>query len=170
MLIIALLVTVPGQAAPASLRDLARMDTCQLESLFAQGWVPGEPHCAKTRGRVFTKPGKMTSRVFGASLWPLWHGKQLNFCADGTGVMLNRLPGGLEVVPAAIETRPSLADGNPALVFDYQGMQKKGTQFAEVAFDEVRQVNDGLWLGRMWLRQKDGTAKPVVWFGLEEVR
>jgi len=74
------------------------------------------------------------------------------------------------VVPAAIETRPSLADGNPALVFDYQGMQKKGTQFAEVAFDEVRQVNDGLWLGRMWLRQKDGTAKPVVWFGLEEVR
>jgi hypothetical protein len=170
MLFVALILGLPAQTAPANLKDLARLNDCQLQALFAQGWVPEEQHCAKTRGRVFTKPGKMGSRLLGASLWPLWHGKQLNFCADGTGVMLNRLPGGLEVVPAAIETRPSLVDGNPALVFDYQGMQKKGTQFAEVAFDEVRQVNEGLWLGRMWLRQKDGTAQPTVWFGLQEVR
>jgi len=31
-------------------------------------------------------------------------------------------------------------------------------------------VHDGLWLGRMWLRQKDGTAEPSAWFGLQEVR
>ena len=48
--------------------------------------------------------------------------------------MRNRLPGGLEVVPAAVEIRPSLADGDPAVIFDYKGMQKKATQFAEVAF------------------------------------
>lgn len=170
MFLVAICLSLPHQGGPATLKDLAKMNDCQLQALFDQGTVPDCLHTMTTRGRVFSHPGKLTSRVFGASLWPLWHGKQVNFCADGEGVMLNRLPGGLEVVPASVGVRPSLADGNPALVFDYQGMQKKATRFAEAAFDEVRQVGPGLWLGRMWVRDDCGSAKPVVWFGLQEVR
>ena len=166
MWLLACCLLVPAQSL-TSLRELARLNDCQLAALFAKGVVPGCLDTMKTRGRVFTRPGKLTSRLFGSSLWPLWHGKQVDMdCA----VMRNRMPGGLELVPAAVRVQPGLTDGKPVLVFDYQGMQKKATQFAEVAFDEVRQVGPGLWLGRMWLRQPDGTAKPSLWFGLQEVR
>jgi len=167
MLLVSLCLLLPAQEGPSHLRDLAKMNDCQLAELFARGTVPECLASMKTRGRVFTKPGCLSSRLLGVSLWPLWHGKQIDM---ECGVMRNRLPGGLEVVPAAVEIRPSLADGDPAVIFDYKGMQKKATQFAEVAFDEVRQVHDGLWLGRMWLRQKDGSAVPSAWFGLQEVR
>lgn len=89
----------------------------------------------------------------------VWKGKV--FTADGR--MINRLPVGLEAVTARVESGASWYDGQPTLIFDYQGESRV---FGHVR-DEVREIAPGLYLGLTYLRQKCGPPKLSNFFILD---
>lgn len=166
--VMAFFVLTPGMliaGEPQNLGDLARMSPDQLETLFENAPRPDYVPSGKTRGLVFFQPGKIHSRLLGRSLHMLWQGKQLN---GSEGVMKNRMAG-FSIIPASMSIDDSFGDGEAAVVLNYQGMQDKVTQFADVARDEIREVSPGLWLGRMWVRGKDGLYTPSTWFGLKVI-
>lgn len=156
-------VLVAGE--PRNLVDLARMSPDQLEVLFENAPRPDSIPSGKTRGLVFFQPGKLHSRLLGRSLHMLWQGKQLDGSAN---IMKNRMAG-FSIIPASMSIEDAFGDGEPAVVLNYQGMQDKVTQFADVARDEIREVSPGLWIGRMWVRGNDGLYTPSSWFGLKVI-
>lgn len=166
--VLALLVGFSGQALraePTSLKELARMDSNQLQAVFEAAPRPEFLPSGKTRGLVFFQPSKLTSRVQARIFQCLWHGKLL----DGEeALMVNRVAGG-KFINASMRLDQSFGDGDTAVILDYQGMQKGITKFAEGARDEIREVSPGLWLGRMWVRDKSGLYQPSTWFALQKI-
>jgi hypothetical protein len=80
------------------------------------------------------------------------------------GIMINRLPGGAEVVRARVFVTDSWFDGKPTLAFDYCGESRL---FGHVR-DEVREICPGLYLGLTYLRQPCGAPKFSNFFILDD--
>lgn len=156
------------------LRSLARLEGDALAALYASGHVApsmtaldGHP-----RGRMLAIRhlesgflGNALRSFSGARAFP-WGGKSFHAHgpAEGEGVNRVHLGGRHQLFPFRTRIDASVVDGAPAVILDYD--RADNPSFIRAIHDEVRLVDDGLWLGpAMW---KTAT-KPahVLWFALD---
>jgi hypothetical protein len=160
-------------ARPRTLDDLARLDVAELGRLYAGGVAPsgvgvleGHPRgrMLSVRGLDHGLPGRALRRLAGAEAFP-WGGK--SFAGDGeTGTGLNRvhLGGRHQLFPFLTSIRPSVLDGAPCVVLDYDLPDNPG--LIRAIHDEVRAIEPGLFLGPAMWKAKAGPTL-VLWFALD---
>lgn len=132
------------------MKDLVRMDRCQLDSLYCQSEAACLP-CGSYDGRAIIKAGSPMTVPASRVVHLMWQGKVIT---DDGQMMVNRVFGPFHAVRARVYMGESWIDGKPALIMDYEGASKLFGAFR----DEVREVSPGLYLGATHERT---TAGPV---------
>ena len=161
--------TSSRKASVRELDDLLRLDHEPLATLYAAGVVPSMPSLdGDLRGRMLHVAQPSWLRTLGGA-WAgkdsfPWRGKSFSHWSDTTGEGMNRV-GSDRVLLFRFRTSviPSRHDGAPCVNLDYD---LPGNPFVIRAIeDEVREIQDGLFLGQAYLRV--GLKKHfVLWFGL----
>jgi hypothetical protein len=162
-----------SRAVDLDLRELSKLDVDALGELYAKGAHPtrvdgleGNP-----RGRMLAiraldhGPLAGVLRAFaGARTFP-WGGKTFTGTGpSGAGSNRVHLLGRHQLFPFHTSIRPSVIDGEPCIVLDYDLPDNPWA--IRMIHDEVREVAPGLFLGpAMWKTDK-GPAF-VLWFALD---
>jgi len=97
-------------------------------------------------GSLFSKFVAAFARLFA------WQGKVFDiFSADGqAGLLVNKItPFSLTFIVAKVYRDKSWLDGKETIVIDYS----KTSFFAKVIRDEIREVEPGVYLGKVWWRK-----------------
>jgi hypothetical protein len=98
-------------------------------------------------GSMFSKLVAVFARLFA------WQGKVFDmFSTDGqAGVLVNKItPFGLTFIVAKVYRDKSWLDGKDTIVIDYS----KTSFFARVIRDEIREIEPGVYLGKVWWGKK----------------
>jgi hypothetical protein len=125
----------------ASLMQLQRLNTHQLEQLFALGEVPPLP-VEYVRGQVLFLSESLP-RVGAWASGLVWKGKHI----DADGGFINQWLG-FRALHSHVAYGPSCYDGRPSLVLEYPA----GTPLFANMRDEVREIAPGLYLSRVYQR------------------
>ncbi|WP_020405583.1 hypothetical protein [Hahella ganghwensis] len=78
-----------------------------------------------------------------------WQGKVFDLFKPNfdSGVLVNKVsPAGINLIAAKVYRDPSWMDGKDTIVIDYS----KTSLFARQIRDEIREVEPGLYLGKVW--------------------
>ena len=126
----------------------------RLEALF-RGASAGPVPVGAYRGRVLWVDDARRPQARARNQSLIWKGKRFT----GGDQFVNRFPG-FEAIRAAGRMESSWADGQPAYVLDYPA----GSPLFGPNRDELREVAPGVWLGRVWNREKPGRGGS--WFVL----
>jgi hypothetical protein len=163
-----------GPDAP-SVERMARMGVDALGALYAKGAAPrlrdldGAP-----RGRMLTWVGPLgrdraheAVRQFARSSVFPWGGKSFSSSTEARGRGINRVRLLGDAFPFATSIGPSVLDGRPCLVLDYD--QPENPWFIRQIHDELREVGPGVYLGpAMWKSRP--APKLVLFFAIETRR
>lgn len=98
-------------------------------------------------GSIFAKLVATLSRIFA------WQGKVFDlFSADRqSGILVNKIsPFGLKCIVAKVYRDTSWLDGKETIVIDYS----KTSFLAKVIRDEIREIEPGVYLGKVWWGKK----------------
>jgi hypothetical protein len=158
-----------------SLSALALLDSRALEELFAKAEAfPPDSLQGHPRGRVLAIPGwdRGLSSAFlrglhASPVWP-WEGKSFASrpgAAEGVGINRALVPLRRGVFPFRTYSTASVVDGKPCFAIDYD--VARNPRVARAIYDEVRKVDDGLYLGRGMRRRPGREPSLVLWFALD---
>jgi hypothetical protein len=158
-----------------SLDDLARLSAREAEALYRR--------CPRPE-KMDLLDGDLTGRMLavrgtgsGVALRALagfargkgfpWAGKSFasRDASTGTGINRVRLGGRHRLFPFSTHFGPSVIDGAPALVLDYDDPDNPG--FIRAIHDEVREVVPGLYFGPACWKGAGGKTTTILWFGLD---
>jgi hypothetical protein len=165
-------------AAPLTVDGLAALDSAALGQVYEQGRVPasfasldGQP-----RGRMLAPVGRLgrgraggvVRRLAGARFFP-WAGKSFSSAGSAEGAGINRVRMGVtrEWFPFATSVQPSVIDGKPTIVLDYD--KPENPRVIRRIHDELREVAPGLFLGPAMWKAKDG-KKLLLWFAIDKTQ
>lgn len=169
----------PLEAGTAwSFETLAQRTSAELEVVFATAQpfalnsLRGDP-----RGRALATPGfdrgvfgALLRRIHASALTP-WEGKSFGVAPDGSsGVGTNRVRLPMRRALLAFRTyeTASVVDGKPCVAIDYD--VPDNPSFVRATYDELRLLDDGLYLGR-GMRKRPGRApRLLIWFALDANR
>jgi hypothetical protein len=158
-----------------SVDGMARMGVEALGALYAKGTAPrlrdldGAP-----RGRMLTWVGPLgrdrafqaVRRFAGSSVFP-WGGKSFTSSSDSRGRGINRVRVLGDAFPFETSIAPSVVDGRPCLVLDYD--LPANPWFIRQIHDELREVGPGVYLGpAMWKARP--SPRLVLYFAIEPLR
>ena len=129
--------------------NLSREELDEIYRSVEAGEIPsGDTRgTAILAGSLFSKIVAAFARLFA------WQGKVFDiFAADGqSGVLINKItPFSLTFIVAKVYRDPSWMDGKETIVIDYS----KTSFFAKVIRDEIREVEPGVYLGKVWWGKK----------------
>lgn len=161
-------------ASPAlSLHALTRLDARSLRELYLGGaCAPLAALDGRPRGRMLAVvgldgdlAGPLIRRLAAAARFP-WDGKSFQAAdADaGEGINRVRLVGDRDWYPFTTRVEPSVLDGRPCVLLDYD--QPENPWFIRRIRDELRAVSPGLFLGPALLRLR-GDHRLVLWFAID---
>jgi hypothetical protein len=158
-----------------SLNSLSLLDSTALETLFAAAEaVPLDALQGHPRGRVLAIPGldrglvAALVRGLHASRWWPWEGKSFSLrpgAAEGAGINRALLPIHRGLFSFRTYAAASVVDGKPCFAIDYD--VPENPFMARPIYDEVRKVDDQLYLGRGMRRRPGRQPKLVLWFALD---
>ena len=140
---------------------LVRMTKCELLATFEAADSTTAP-CGFARGTAIFAAGTPRTVPMSRLTRGLWQGKE--FLPDGS--LVNRVLGGIRIVPADVYPSTSFRDGRPALVVDYSERSK----LLGNVRDEVREVSPGIFLGVTYVRNRAGVWDVAMFFVLEANR
>ena len=152
---------------------LARLDVRALGELYAGASRPtsvdglaGRPRGRMLAVRALDGPRRgRTIRSLAAARWFPWGGKSFTGTgAAGRGSNRVHLGGRHELFPFHTSVRPSVIDGEPCVMLDYDLPDNPG--LIRAIHDEVREVEPGLYLGPAMWKAQDGPVL-VLWFALD---
>ncbi len=124
----------------------------ELDEIYRNA-EPGEIPSGDTRGTailagsLFAKPVAFLAGLFA------WQGKIFDlFCSDGqAGVLVNKItPFSLAFIVAKVYRDKSWLDEKDTIVIDYS----KTSYVAKVIRDEIREIEPGVYLGKVWWGKK----------------
>lgn len=163
-------------AAIRTLDDLARLAPAELDARYRAAEVPRTMRAADGAlvGRMLAVRGMPVPVASGLRSWARagsfpWEGKTFASTSEREGRGHNRvsLPGVLgrqDLFPFETSFGPSLVDGRPTLILDYDLERNPG--YIRRIHDEIREVAPGLFFGpAMWKRGRGAVV--VLWFGLD---
>jgi hypothetical protein len=164
-------------AAPASLSPeaLTRLSSAELEAMFANAApFPLDALDGDPRGRALAVPGfdrglpgAIVRAVHGSALLP-WEGKTFAVrpgASEGIGINRVRIITRHARFPFKVYATQSVVDGRPCNAIDYDVPQN--ASIARPVYDELRAVEDGLFLGRGMRRVQGRSPRLLVWFALD---
>jgi hypothetical protein len=165
----------PAAARRQSLDTLSLLDSVDLEALFAKAEAfPFDALQGHPRGRVLAIPrldrGVAAALLRGvhASRWWPWEGKSFSVrpgAAEGAGINRALVPTRRGMFPFRTYPAASVVDGRPCFAIDYDVPENHS--LARSIYDEVRKVDDQLYLGRGMSRRSGRQPKLVLWFALD---
>jgi hypothetical protein len=120
----------------------------QLDEIYKDA-KPGELPQGDTRGTAILAGGSLPKLFAKVANLLAWQGKVFDlFTPDfNSGVVVNKvLPIGLNLIVAKIYRGESWMDGKDTIIIDYSGT----SLFAKQIRDEIREVEPGLYLGKVW--------------------
>ncbi|GGX95522.1 hypothetical protein GCM10007160_23890 [Litchfieldella qijiaojingensis] len=133
----------------ATVQQWLGMTREQLDELYRRAEPGTIPH-GDTRGTAIIT-GSAFARAFAAfARLFVWQGKVFDmFAEDGSaGVLINKVtPLSLSFVVAKVYRAPSWMDGKETIVIDYS----RTSFFFRAVRDEIREVEPGVYLGKVWL-------------------
>lgn len=124
----------------------------ELDEIYSNA-LPGEIPNGDTlgtailAGSLFSKYVAFLAGVFA------WQGKVFDlFCPSGqAGVLVNKItPFSLTFIVAKVYRDKSWLDGKDTIVIDYSST----SFFAKVIRDEIREIEPGVYLGKVWWKKK----------------
>ena len=120
------------------------MSQKELDELFTQS-PPGDIPDGEAQGTAIVAPGTSYSSEIATLVNHFaWQGKTFD---AKKGLLKNRiLPFGFNAIIARIYKAPSWLDGNECIVLDYS----ETSLLARKIRDEIRQVQPGLYLGKVY--------------------
>jgi len=132
---------------PIAVEQLLKMTKQELDDLFKAhpaGPIPDGP----AKGTAIVAPGTVFSHEIAEFVsFFVWEGKTFD---SAHGVLTNRLLHfGLNAIVAEVYKDKSLLDGQECIVLDYS----KTSTVAGWIRDEIRQVQPGLYLGKVYKGQ-----------------
>ena len=155
------------------LDTLAKMSVDALGRLYAGGTTPKNlsPLDGHPRGRMLSVKkldggfvGSLLRNFAASGPFP-WGGKSFSGQGErGEGIDRVHLGGRHQLFPFHTHIAPSVVDGKPCIVLDYDRVDNPG--FIRSIHDEVREVDDGLFLGPAMWKTKRGPVF-VLWFALD---
>ena len=133
---------------PLDAAQLLKMSQQDLDKLFTNS-QPGPIPDGEAKGTAIIAPGSVFSQEIAEFINHFgWQGK--NFDAK-RGVLTNRiLFFGLNAIVAEVYVDKSWLDGKDCIVLDYS----KTSLVAKWVRDEIRQIGDGFYLGKVYLDKK----------------
>ena len=136
--------------------EMLKMSQTQLDDLFTQSPV-GEIPTGEARGTAIVAPGTTyTQDIANFINHFAWQGKVFD---PRKGVLRNKiLPFGLNAIIAKVYKGPSWFDQKECIVLDYS----KTSLVARWIRDEIRLIDDNLYLGRVYWGDK-----ALIHFALE---
>jgi len=161
-----------SRATGPTVDAMARQSVEQLGALYTMGDAPrlrdldGAP-----RGRMLTWVGSLgqgraharLTRFARASVFP-WGGKSFSSESESNGRGVNRVRLVGDAFPFATRFGPSVLDGRPCLILDYD--QPENPWAIRQIHDELREVGRGVYLGpAMWKTWP--LPKLVLFFAIE---
>jgi|GEM_PF-4364999 len=130
-----------GSAIAGDAATLPKAQTpAQLEELFRTGTAAPIP-AGKYAGKVVWVDDALLPRVRGKMQGVIWKGKHFT----GDDAFTNRFVG-FEALPSVGRMEASWIDGQPAYVLEYP----PNYPIFGKNRDEMRQISEGVWLGRIW--------------------
>ena len=165
-----------ASARPATtLDDLARSTPRELQALYEAGSVPdrldrldgdlvGRMLAPRGVGRGI---GLRAIAAIARSPGFAWAGKSFHATDTGTGTGINRvrLAGRHRLFPFRTLFGPSVVDGRPCVVLDYDDADNPG--LIRSIHDEVREVDPGLYLGPACWKRQGKAPLVLLWFALD---
>ncbi|MCA8948670.1 MAG: hypothetical protein KDE27_04165 [Planctomycetes bacterium] len=111
---------------------------------------PGNLPTGDTRGTaILTAAGGFLAKIVAFVARCLaWQGKVFDvFAPPDRGILINKVtPFSLTFVVAKVYKDDSWLDGKPTIVIDYS----RTSFFAKKIRDEIREIEPGVWLGKVW--------------------
>lgn len=154
-----------------SLDDLGRLTPAELLALYRTGGVPEELAAldGDLVGRMLAIRGlplRAIASLAGSDRFP-WGGKSFLAvdAATGTGINRVRLGGRHRLFPFRTLFGPSVVDGQPCVVLDYDDADNPG--FIRSIHDEIRELDPGLYLGPACWKRAGQSPLVVLWFALD---
>ncbi len=124
----------------------------ELDEIYRNA-SPGEIPRGDTRGTAILT-GSLFSRMVAAfARLFAWQGKVFDlYCPDGkAGILVNKItPFSLTFIIAKVYRDKSWLDGKETIVIDYSST----SFFAKVIRDEIREIEPGVYLGKVWWGEK----------------
>ncbi len=120
----------------------------QLDEIYSAA-DPGRLPSGDTRGTAILAGSWFSKLIAALARLFAWQGKIFDiFCPDAqAGVLVNKiLPLGVTFIVAKVYRDKSWLDGTDTIVIDYS----KTSFFAKVIRDEIREVEPGVYLGKVW--------------------
>ena len=124
----------------------------ELDELYRNA-EPGEIPRGDTRGTAILTGSLFAKSVAAFARLFAWQGKVFDiFSADGqAGVLVNKItPFSLTFIVAKVYRDKSWLDGKETIVIDYSTT----SFFAKVIRDEIREIEQGVYLGKVWWGKK----------------
>lgn len=106
-----------------------------------------------TRGTAILAGSFFSKIVAGIARLFAWQGKVFDLFADDgqSGILVNKiLPLGMTFIVAKVYRDESWMDGKETIVIDYS----KTSFLAKVIRDEIREIEPGVYLGKVWWGKK----------------
>jgi len=123
----------------------------ELDEIYQQA-TPGPLPSGDTRGTAIVTGSLLPRTLARIARLFAWQGKVFDIFADNgnSGVLINKItPWSLNFIVAKVYRGSSWMDQKDTIVIDYSS-----TSFvAGIIRDEIRQVEPGLYLGKVWWRQ-----------------
>lgn len=123
----------------------------ELDEIYKQA-TPGPLPTGDTRGTAIVTGSLLPRTLARVARLFAWQGKVFDLFAENgnAGVLINKItPLSLNFIVAKVYRAPSWMDNKDTIVIDYSS-----TSFvASIIRDEIRQVEPGLYLGKVWWRK-----------------
>ena len=140
--------TAAQKHEPSTIDTWLKMNRDELDEIYKKS-KPGELPIGDTRGTVILAGGILPTMFSSLARIVAWQGKVIDLYPPkyDTGVLVNKIsPFGLNLIVAKIYRDASWMDGNETIVIDYS----KTSLFARKIRDEIREIEPGLYLGKVW--------------------
>lgn len=124
----------------------------ELDDIYRNA-AAGEIPAGDTQGTAILAGSKYSQTAAKLARVLAWQGKVFDlFSADRqSGILVNKVtPFGLKCIVAKVYRDTSWLDGKETIVIDYS----KTSLLAKVIRDEIREIEPGVYLGKVWWRRK----------------
>lgn len=121
----------------------------ELDEIYSKA-KPGPIPTGDTRGTAIVTGSLLPRTIAHIARLLAWQGKVFDIFADNgnSGVLINKItPFSLSFIVAKVYRGKSWMDQQDTIVIDYS----KTSFFAKVIRDEIRQIEPGLYLGKVWI-------------------
>lgn len=149
------------------------LGSAELERRFRAAHPPTAGDFDRLSGdlvlRGLALPGGSVSRRIAARPGFFWTGKSFRRIEEGVtyGHNFFTVLGGARALAFVATIGPSAIDGAPSVHIDYGDPRVRGPRYARWLYDELREIEPGLWLGPGCLRI-GGRLVILCWFAVDD--